>query len=422
MQMRQPIKVAFLLDAFIIGGGIATIIEHCSRLRAPDFQPYIVTRHPASGDRNWHPAGTSLRVLDFESAQSIHFDIAVATWWKTCYDLHRLRARRYAYFVQSLENRFYEPTKHRSLKPLVRATYYLPVAFITEAKWIRDTILEMRPEAQVFYVRNGIDKGIFNLGKAASFEPNVSEPLRILVEGPLGVWFKDTTKAIEIASSLGFPKRITLVSASDVPSDIRRCVDTVYSNVSVTEMPEIYRDTDVLVKISKVEGMFMPPLEAFHCGATAVCSWVTGCEEYLRHAWNGLVSVPEDYDSIRRYLILIEKDRQLLNFLRSNALATANSWPSWEQSSRVMAAVLTRIADKQLLLDPYATLMIPPLFQQSTGAGPGQPVVDVNVILSSGSYRLARKISKLRQTWPIKTFRTMIPDKLRQFVRMKLSR
>src|SRR5579859_2383257 len=346
--MKQPIKVAFLLDSFIIGGGIATIIEHCSRLRSPDFQSYIVTQHPAGGDRNWHPAGASLRVLDFEAAQSIDFDIAIATWWKTCYDLHRLKASRYVYFVQSLENRFYELAKHRFLKPLVRATYHLPLVFITEAKWIRETILEMRPKAQVFYVRNGIDKEIFNLGSGASLNPNVAEPLRILIEGPLGVWFKDTAKAIEIASSLKFPKRITLVSASDVPPDIRQCVDTVYNNVPVTEMPQIYRDTDVLLKISKVEGMFMPPLEAFHCGATVVCSWVTGCEEYLRHAWNGLVSVPEDYDSIRRYLILIEKDRKLLNFLKCNALATANSWPSWEESSRVMAAVLTRIADKQL--------------------------------------------------------------------------
>lgn len=419
--MNRPIKVAFLLDSFIIGGGIATIIEHCSRLGTPDFQPYIVTERSAGAYRNWHPAGASLRVLDFEAAQSIDFDIAIATWWKTCYELHRLRARRYAYFVQSLENRFYEPTKHRSLKPLVRATYHLPVIFITEAKWIRDTILGMRPGAQVFYVRNGIDKAIFNLGNKASFESNVAEPLRILVEGPLGVWFKDTTKAIEIATSLGFPKRITLVTASEVPPDLRRRVDAVYSNVPVTEMPEIYRDTDVLLKISNVEGMFMPPLEAFHCGATVVCSWVTGCEEYLRHAWNGLVAFPEDYDSIRRYLILIEKDRQLLNVLKRNALATANSWPSWEQASHIMAAVLARIADKQLFLDPYAALMIPPLFQQSAGAGPGQPVIDINVILSSGSYRLAKKISRLKQTWPIKTLRTMVPDKLKYFVRKKLS-
>jgi glycosyltransferase involved in cell wall biosynthesis len=418
--MNRPIKLAFLLDSFIIGGGIAAVIEHCSRLTGRDFESYIVTEHPTGPNRNWHPAGASLRVLDFQEAQSIDFDIAIATWWKTCYDLHRLRARRYAYFVQSLENRFYEPAKNRSLKPLVRATYHLPVVFITEAKWIRDTILEMRPQAQVFYVRNGIDKNIFNLGSEGSLNPNVSGPLRILIEGPLGVWFKDTTKAIDIAASLAFPKRIALVTASDVPPDIRRCVDTVYSNVPVTEMPQIYRDTDILLKISKVEGMFMPPLEAFHCGATAVCSWVTGCEEYLRHGWNSLVAFPEDYDSIRRYFMLLEKDRRLLNLLRCNALTTANSWPSWEQSSRVMAAALARIADTPLLVDPYAALMIPPLFQQSTGAGPGQPIIDTNVILSSGSYRLARKISSLSERWPIKTLRTMFPDKLKQFFRTKL--
>jgi glycosyltransferase involved in cell wall biosynthesis len=418
--MNRPIKVAFVLDSFIIAGGVSAIIEHCHRLGGPDFEPYIVTKHPGGPDRNWHPAGSSLRVLDFEAARSIDFDIAIATWWKTCYELHRLRARRYAYFVQSLESRFYEPTNYGSLKPLVRATYHLPVVFITEAIWIRETILGMRPGAEVFYVRNGIDKTIFNLGDKTSFEPNIVEPLRILVEGPLGVWFKDTAKAIDIAASLGIPKRITLVTASEVPPDLRRRVDNVYNNVPVTEMPQIYRDADVLLKLSKVEGMFMPPLEAFHCGATVVCTWVTGCEEYLKHAWNALVAFPEDYDSIRRYLELIDKDRQLLNLLRCNALATANSWPSWEQSSCCMADALAKIADNELSVDPHAALIMPALFQLSTGAGPGQPIIDTNVILSSGSYRLARKISRLSQAWPMKALTKMVPPKLKHFVKRKL--
>jgi O-antigen biosynthesis protein len=416
--MNRPRKVAFLLDSFIIAGGVIAIIEHCSRLGAHDFEPYIVTQDPATPHRNWHHAGSSLRVLDFETAQSIDFDIAIATWWKTCYNLHRLRANRYAYFVQSLENRFYEPTKHGSLKPLVRATYHLPVIFITEAKWIQDTILAMRPKAQVFYVRNGIDKSIFNLGDRTEFQPNTAQPLRILIEGPLGVWFKDTTKAIEIAAGLEFPKRITLVSASEVPADVRRQVDIVQSNVAVTEMPKIYRETDVLLKMSKVEGMFMPPLEAFHCGATAVCSWVTGCDEYLKHAWNSFVAIPEDYDSIRRYLNLINKDRQLLNVLRCNALATAKSWPSWEESARCMAAALSRITDEELSVDPYAALVIPALFQQSGGDGVARPMLDI--ILSSGSYRLAKKLSELKQAWPVKALKILVPRRVKSTVKKRL--
>lgn len=418
--MNRPRKVAFLLDSFIISGGVIAIIEHCSRLEGPDFEPYIVTEHPATPHRNWHHAGSALRVLDFETAQSMDFDIAIATWWKTCYNLHRLRADRYAYFVQSLENRFYEPTKHGSLKPLVRATYQLPVIFITEAKWIQDTIQAMRPKAQVFYVRNGIDKSIFNLGERTEFQPTNTERLRILIEGPLGVWFKETTKAIQIAAGLEFPKRITLVTASDVPPDVRRQVDVVHSNVTATEMPEIYRQTDVLLKMSKVEGMFMPPLEAFHCGATAVCSWVTGCDEYLKHGWNSFIAVPEDYDSIRRYLNLINKDRQLLNFLRCNALTTAKSWPSWEESSRCMAVTLGRIAEEELSVDPNAALVIPAFFQQGGAEGVGRATLDI--ILSSGSYRLAKKLSKLRQTWPIKALRKMVPHQVKHMMKKRLMR
>ena len=44
-----------------------------------------------------------------------------------------------------------------------------------------------------------------------------------------------------------------------------------------------------MLKLSRVEGMFGPPLEGFHMGATCVVTAVTGHEEYVEHGENGLV-------------------------------------------------------------------------------------------------------------------------------------
>jgi hypothetical protein len=111
-------------------------------------------------------------------------------------------------------------------------------------------------------------------------------------------------------------------------------------------MASLYAESHVVLKLSRVEGMYGPPLEGFHLGATAVTTAVTGHEEYLRHGWNGLLVEWDDVRGTARALDLLGRDRALLHFLRLNALRTAVAWPSWEQQGAVMAAILRRIHRK----------------------------------------------------------------------------
>jgi hypothetical protein len=78
-------------------------------------------------------------------------------------------------------------------------------------------------------------------------------------------------------------------------------------------------------------------------GATSVVTPVTGYDEYVRHRHNGLVVDWDDPRGTARALDLLARDRALLHYLRSNALATARAWPSWRQQSTVMAAALRTI-------------------------------------------------------------------------------
>jgi hypothetical protein len=70
---------------------------------------------------------------------------------------------------------------------------------------------------------------------------------------------------------------------------------------------------------------------------------VTGHDEYVRHDWNGLVVDWDDTRGTARMLDLLAHDRRLLHFLRTNAVATARGWPSWNQSSQFMAVALETI-------------------------------------------------------------------------------
>ena len=100
-----------------------------------------------------------LHVATVAEASRDRYAVAVATWWKTCYELFAIPADRYAYFVQSFEDRFYEPPA--SERVLAAVTHALPVSFITEARWIADVLERLRPEARCHLVRNGVAKDVF---------------------------------------------------------------------------------------------------------------------------------------------------------------------------------------------------------------------------------------------------------------------
>ena len=101
--------------------------------------------------------------------------------------------------MQSLEDRFYHPADVEAT--YAGLTYDLPVAFVTEARWIAETLRDLRPDASVHLVRNGIDKDVFPVADAVV--PNVDGPLRVLVEGYADVWFKGVNAAIAAVAADG---------------------------------------------------------------------------------------------------------------------------------------------------------------------------------------------------------------------------
>ena len=142
------------------------------------------------------------------------------------------------------------------------------------------------------------------------------------------------------------PRHVTAVDTAEAPQ-LRQAVDARRRPaVAARDGGSSTRESDVVLKLSRVEGMFGPPLEGFHMGATCVVTPVTGHDEYVEHGENGLVVDWDDLRGTARALDLLARDRALLHRLRWGALATARGWPSWEQQGTVMAAALAAIASR----------------------------------------------------------------------------
>ena len=336
-------NIAFLLWSADISGGTNVIFEHSKRLGGYGHDVTIITENKVTEeDLAWHPGANTLNWVTYEEVTDEEFDLVFATWWKTALKLHEVNAKHYAYFVQSIESRFY-PEEEVPLRQLVDMTYLLPVKFVTEANWIKAHLHQYYAQ-DAELVLNGINKKLYT-GVIKS-KASVNEgKLRVLVEGPLGVPFKNVERSIELCNQSNADE-VWLLTLSDVSQ--YEGVDRIYSRIDVTKTPEIYASCDVLVKLSKVEGMFGPPLEMFHCGGTAVTYNVSGYDEYIVDGENALVANMDDEEAVVSFINELKADVQKLTLLKEKAIQTAENWPDWEQSSRMFSEAVERMLEGEI--------------------------------------------------------------------------
>ena len=203
-------KIAFLVNDLQLSGGVGVVIQHARRLSLMDGWDVtlVLVREDEGPSWRGYEHLPDLHVRSRREAMADHYDVAVATWWETTLALFDMSADRHAYFVQSLEDRFYRYDEAGRLG--ATATIDLPVAFITEAHWIAETLAELRPDAPCHLVPNGVDKEIF--APPAEAAPSTPDrPLRILVEGSPRVWFKHVRDAVRATEYMREPHHVTVV-------------------------------------------------------------------------------------------------------------------------------------------------------------------------------------------------------------------
>lgn len=284
-----------------------------------------------------YPELRDVEVIALAAVGDRHFDVVIATWWETVFNVGLVHADRAVWFMQSLEDRFYRFDD--PMQQLAQGVLAVDIPIVTEAEWIRNQILAVDPERPVGLVPNGIDKSIFY------FDDDVAEsgrPLRILIEGTQYSENKGIRQSFEVIDAMSNEAEVTWVTPSGADQDVRPDF-SILGPLTFDEIADEYRKCDVLLKLSRVEGMFGPPLEAFHCGATAVVTPVTGAEQYIKHGINSLVSRWDDVRGTARLLDRLSADRGLLKQLRNGARATAHSWPGWSESTAKFNEELARI-------------------------------------------------------------------------------
>lgn len=334
-------KIAFLVTDLGLSGGMNVILHHAMALsNYHGHQVALITL--AGTEATWgHDKLGHVTVVSLEEARGIHFDVLIATFWSTLLSMSSVNATNHVWFCQSLEDRFYPASD--DTRGLAEAALQLDLPIITEATWIKETLNQIAPKRSVYLVHNGIDKNIFTPKGRSNDEDG---PLRVLIEGT----YSSVTKGIPFAlngvlsSSSDYVLRHITRDSRYLPK--HKKYTPVFGELTFSEMADAYRWCDVLVKTSDVEGMFGPPLEAFHCGATAIVTPVTGYDEYVVGGKNALVVPWEDERTLSKMIDSLATNQRLLSDLKDAALETAKSWPDWDEAGAKFNSAILRIVSQ----------------------------------------------------------------------------
>lgn len=333
--LGNSMKIAFLLGDAAISGGTYVILQHALYLKRIGHDVTIFFIY--FNCKKWHEAFDNITFKYIYDYKNEHFDIAIATWWKTVFFLEKIKATQKLYFVQSIES-FFINNSQFELKKEINSTYKINLPIITESSWIKN-YLKKKYNSDATVVKNGIRKDYL-------FPPaNGGLKRRVLIEGPVDVDFKNVPRTIALCKKYS-SFEIWLLTSSPIKSFPG--VSKVFSNIPAHQVGDIYRECDYIVKLSYVEGMFAPPLEMFHCGGTAIVYNVTGHEEYMFNNFNSIIIKESDEKALGNAIQSLEKDPKLLSKLKYNAIITASLWPDWSISSKNFSDAILAASTKQL--------------------------------------------------------------------------
>jgi glycosyltransferase involved in cell wall biosynthesis len=328
-------RAGFLVAELGRSGGMQVVRGLAQHLRARGDECVLVVCGPKPGHLPETEDGVP--VLTVAAARDARFDVAVATWWTTAESLFELDADRHVMFMQNIEHRFYR--EHERADGLgALAVLDLPADYIVVSSHLQRLLDRLRPDARTRVVPVGIDKRRFT----APHRPAVPGPLRILVEGQPTLWFKGVEDAVAAVRAMRAPASLTLVvhDPAEVPDGL---ADRVEGGLSPDAMAALYGEHDVLLKLSRFEGLGLPPLEAFHAGLTCVLTPFTGSEDYAEHGVNSLVVGFDDLPGTSAALDLLARDRDLRTRLSEGARATAARWPDRAAAADAFVAALREL-------------------------------------------------------------------------------
>ena len=327
-------RIAYLLPGVGISGGVGVVLQHVNRLKKRGHDVVLLTQSYET-DTHWFP-NQNVEVYYFLDCP-YPIDVLIATGWSTAFDVAKIKSKHKCYFVQSDETRFF-PKEDKNYH-LAYLSYCMDFNYFTEAKWIVKWLKNFSRDAS--YVPNGLDEKIFFETKPFAEKGTKT---RILLEGPIDIPYKGMEDAFQAVTELDEDIEVWCVSGAGQPKKEWRC-DRFFEKVQMEDMKKIYSSCDILLKMSRVEGFFGPPLEMMACGGVSIVSKVSGYDEYIVDGQNAVVVEERDVNGAKKAIKKLIHDKEFYNLLQTNGKRTVEEW-NWERSIDMLEEFIKSLDSK----------------------------------------------------------------------------
>lgn len=319
-------NIVFILPVLQISGGALVILKHCVILKEAGYDVTIINQ----GDEKdcWiEKDGNNIAVVNYRDVSiAATIDKAVATLWTTVHFFEEYPKIKQCYYnVQNFETDFYESGEWFKIEANRTYCSLLPIKYVTISKWCQNWLRD-------------------KYGKEAEFAPNGiyverfypvkrdwnGRKVRILVEGNSNDYYKNVDESFRIVDMLDKEKyEIWFMSYLGKPKE-GYYVDKFLHKIPYEEVPNVYRQCDILIKSSILESFSYPPLEMMATGGYVVVAPNDGNIEYLRDKENCLFYQHDDLQTAVNAIENILSDQKLQNILYENGIETARS-REWNQ-------------------------------------------------------------------------------------------
>jgi len=326
-------KIAYIIPSTGVGGGLGVIIQHVNRLLQRGYDTLLISEDDKT-EIDWATSYVQIVPLHTNKKYLLeNIDLLVATGWSTVKYLKDIDAKRKLYFIQSDERRFFEEKDSHYIKE-VEETYKSNYEFFTMAKWIQKW-LKKEFNKDSYYVPNGLDTKIFYKDKPIEKK---SKKYRILLEGPLSIWFKGMVDAYYACQ--GLDCEMWIVSGDGKPPSYWK-YDNFFEHVHTDTMRRIYSSCDFLLKMSRVESFCLPALEAMACGCIPIITNFTGSKEFIKNNYNGkIIEIGNTVEAANAIKELINNPNLRKNLIK-NGEKTVKEW-NWERSIDMLENVIRK--------------------------------------------------------------------------------
>jgi glycosyltransferase involved in cell wall biosynthesis len=309
--VAQSFKIAYALPMTWSCGGILAPLAQANELLARGNQVRIFA--PEAGPVTWYPLQAPLS--PFPETREVREPFDAVVFVGDSFRKLRFPSARQRFLLLQGKDHVWTGASERAalLQAYADPCYHV----LAVSRWLEEFVRERCGARNVSVVGNGVD--------LARFYPDLSPRarFRLLIEGNLPDTNKNVIDALEIASRVRQHHSVEIWAMARRFVSAGSLVDRAFVDPPGDSVPGIYRQCDLLIKTSFMEGFGLPLLEAMASGCVPATYSSGGVLDYCRHDENSLVAgvgnLPLMVWNILRFLA----DPALRSRLRANALATA---------------------------------------------------------------------------------------------------